>query len=365
VPPGQRRSTTAGVVRFGPTTGWQSVRVQRWNDVEDVPAELTSSVVAIGNFDGVHRGHRAVLRGLVEVARQRGCLSVAITFDPHPVRVLRPDAAPAPLTTLEHRVELMASTGLDAVLVLPFTRELATWPPARFVDDVLIGRLHVTAVVVGRDIRFGHRNSGDIETMRSLGAERGFDVLVVEDVGDDAEGSGDDVAPEAHATGRWSSTWLRRVIAEGDVEAAARVLARPHRVTATVVHGDHRGRELGYPTANLGPDAVGVIPADGVYAGWLERVDDPPGAHDRRLPAAISVGTNPTFDGRDRRVEAYVLDRDDLDLYGRRVAVEFEVRLRPTLKFDGIDPLLVQMAEDVERTRLVLGAGRGAEQHDS
>lgn len=331
--------------------------VQRWNDLGDVPSDLTGSVVAIGNFDGVHRGHRAVLDRLVGIARERGCLGVAITFDPHPVRVLRPDEAPVPLTTLEHRLELMAGTGLDATLVLPFTHELATWSPERFVDDVLVRALRVRAVVVGRDIRFGHHNSGDLRTMRELGAQKGFDVLVIDDVGDPSAGGpqgGPGAAPSTHATPRWSSTWLRRVIAEGDVEAAARVLARPHRVTATVVHGDHRGRELGYPTANLGPDAVGAVPADGVYAGWLAQLDLPEDSADRRLPAAISVGTNPTFDGKERRVEAYVLDRKDLDLYGRRVAVEFVARLRPTLRFEGIEPLLVQMAQDVRRCREVL-----------
>lgn len=329
--------------------------MQRWNDVGDVPTDLASSVVAIGNFDGVHLGHRAVLRQVVDIARDRACRSVAITFDPHPVLVLRPAEAPVPLTTLDHRLELMASTGLDAALVLPFTFELATWSPERFVDEVLVRRLKVCAVVVGRDIRFGHRNSGDIGTMRELGAKLGFDVLVIDDVGDDRSRA------QEHATPRWSSTWLRAVIAEGDVAAAARVLGRPHRVTATVVHGDHRGRELGYPTANLGPDAVGVVPADGVYAGWLERVgaagDDP----DRRLPAAISVGTNPTFDGRDRRVEAYVLDRHDLDLYGDVVAIEFVSRLRPTVRFEGIEPLLVQMADDVRRTREILQVGGPAD----
>lgn len=333
--------------------------MQRWNDVGDVPPDLSGSVVAIGNFDGVHRGHRTVLAAVVRLADERRCRSVAITFDPHPVRVLRPDRAPVPLTTLEHRLELMGATGLDAVLVLPFTHELASWSPERFVDDVIVDRLRARAVVVGHDIRFGHRNSGDLETMRTLGKSRGFDVLTVDDVGDREAGE-EDAGPAGgedggHVTARWSSTWLRRVIAEGDVEAAARVLGRPHRVTGTVVHGDHRGRELGYPTANLGPDAVGAVPADGVYAGRLRRLargaDDPDGY----LPAAVSIGTNPTFDGRQRRVEAYVLDRDDLDLYGEPVGVDFVARLRPTVRFDGVEPLLAQMADDVRRARALLG----------
>jgi riboflavin kinase/FMN adenylyltransferase len=295
--------------------------------------------VTIGNFDGVHRGHHAVLKLVADRARAAGLRSVAVTFDPHPLAVLYPDRAPEPLSTTEHKLELLGATGLDAVLVMPFTHELALWSPRRFVQEVLVDALGAKEVVVGSDTRFGHRNAGDVDTLRELGAELGFTVQVVADLG--REG----------AERRWSSTWIRELITAGDVAGAAEVLGRPHRVTGTVVHGDHRGRELGYPTANLAPDSVGAVPADGVYAGWLVRT-----ATDEKLPAAVSIGTNPTFEGRrDRRVEAYVLGRDDLDLYGEVVAVEFVERLRPTLRFDGIEALCDQMALDVKRCREVLG----------
>jgi riboflavin kinase/FMN adenylyltransferase len=313
--------------------------MQRWNRLADVPAGFGPSVVTIGNFDGVHRGHHAVLGLVVDQARERGLRAAAITFDPHPLAVLYPDRAPEPLSTTDHKLELLAETGLDAVLVMPFTHELALWSPRRFVQEVIVDALGAREVVVGRDTRFGHRNSGDVNTLRELGQELGFAVQVVADLGARGEDR------------RWSSTQVRGMIAEGDVKSAADVLGRPHRVTGEVVHGDHRGRELGYPTANLATDAVGALPADGVYAGWLIRDN---GRGDR-LPAAISVGTNPTFDGEERRLEAYVLDRTDLDLYGETVAVEFVERLRPTLKFDGIESLLIRMAEDVDRSRKILG----------
>jgi len=316
----------------------QSEPVQRWNDLSDVPAGFGPSAVTIGNFDGVHRGHHAVLGQVVDRARAAGLRAVAITFDPHPLAVLYPDRAPEPLSTTDHKLELLAAAGLDAVLVMPFTRELALWSPRRFVQEVLVDALGAKDVVVGSDTRFGYRNSGDVDTLRELGAELGFTVQVVAELG------------RREQQRRWSSTWVRELVAEGEVAAAAEVLGRPHRVTGKVVDGDHRGRELGYPTANLEPGAVGAVPADGVYAGWMLRASS-----SERLPAAISVGTNPTFDGTVRRVEAYVLDRTDLDLYGEVVAIEFVERLRPTLRFDGIEPLIRQMADDVLRCRQVLG----------
>jgi riboflavin kinase/FMN adenylyltransferase len=318
--------------------------VQRWKGLSSVPAGFGPSVVTIGNFDGVHRGHRALLGTVAAAARARGLPSVAVTFEPHPVAVLFPERAPAVLTDPEHRLELLAGAGLDAVLVLEFTREFAQWSPERFVREVFADALHARLVVVGADTRFGARNSGDVTTLRELGAALGFEV---ETVGE--------FRPETGPPRRWSSTWVRELLAEGDVAGAAQVLGRPHRVTGVVVHGDHRGRELGYPTANLAQDAVGQVPADGVYAGRLVRPSLPSGHPDAVLPAAVSVGTNPTFDGAERRVEAYVLDRTDLDLYGERLAVEFVERLRPTLRFDGVDALVTQMSLDVARCREVLG----------
>jgi riboflavin kinase/FMN adenylyltransferase len=336
--------------------------VQRWDDLEQVPPGFGPSVVTLGNFDGVHLGHRSVLADVVARARLRGASAVAVTFDPHPLQVLYPDSAPTPLTSLDHRIELLAQTGLDATLVMEFTRELARWSPEDFVRRVFAEALSAVEVVVGRDVRFGHRNAGDLTTMRELGAVYGFTVTAMDDLGT-SDGRGDPARTDPGQGGaerggrRWSSTWARELIAEGDVAGAARILGRPHRVEGVVVHGDHRGRELGYPTANLDPHPTGVVPADGVYAGWLVRPERAEGSPDARLPAAISIGTNPTFDGTQRRVEAYVLDRTDLDLYGERVAIELVARLRPTVRFDSVDALLVQMADDVKRCHEVLGQG--------
>lgn len=317
--------------------------MERWNDVDAVPDGFGPSVVTIGNFDGVHRGHRSVLVRLVEHARATGAKAVAITFDPHPLKVLHPDRAPDLLTGLEHRLDLLAGLGLDGVLVMEFTRELATWGPEQFVEKVLVDALGASTVVVGRDVRFGHRNSGDLSTLQRLGAKHGFAVDALDDLGDDD-------------SRRWSSSWARELLAAGDVAAATDVLGRPHRVSGEVVHGEHRGRQLGYPTANLSQDSDGLVPADGIYAGWLVRPGLDEDAVDRVLPAAISIGTNPTFDGTQRRVEAYVLDRDDLDLYGETVVLEFISRLRETLRFDDTTALCEQMARDVKRCRTVLGS---------
>jgi len=316
--------------------------VQRWNDVSDIPADFGPSVVTLGNFDGVHAGHRAVLGRAVEAARGAGAQSVAVTFDPHPLQVLYPDTAPDLITGLEQRLALIEATGINAVLVMTFTRELATWTPEEFVSRVFVQALHASAVVVGHDTRFGHRNSGDVNTLAELGAEHGFVVEVLEDLSPD------------DAPRRSSSSWTRELLAQGDVTAAAALLGRPHRLTGEVVHGDHRGRELGYPTANLEPDVEGLVPADGVYAGWMLRTSLPDDAPDRLLPAAVSIGTNPTFDGTARRVEAYVLDRADLELYGERVSLELVSRLRPTVRFEGVEALVEQMALDVAQCREIL-----------
>jgi len=305
--------------------------VHVWRSLDDVTARPpAASVVTIGNFDGVHLGHRALLRGVVAAARERGAEAVVTTFDPHPMTVIHPDSAPPRLTTPAHRLALLEEQGVDAVLVLPFTRELSLWSPAEFVSRVLVSGLHAAEVHVGENFRFGHRAAGDVTTLRELGEELGFAVVAVPLTGD---------------TTRWSSTYVRQSLAEGDVASAAAALGRPHRVEGPVVEGDKRGRQLGYPTANLDLPPGTAIPADGVYAGWLTRADG------TRLPAAISIGTNPTFGGTNRRVEAYVLDRDDLELYGEHVAVDFLARLRETVRFDGIEPLLAQMALDVEQAR--------------
>ena len=314
--------------------------MHRWSDPSATPEALRPCVVTLGNFDGVHRGHKAVLAALVEAGARLGLPAVAITFDPHPLEVLHPDRAPALIAPGRVRDELVASTGVDGLLVLDFTTEFAQQSPEDFVRGLFVRDLDARAVVVGMDTRFGYRNSGDISTLADLGEQLGFEVVALDDVG---EGE------------RFSSTVVRKRLAGGDVAEAARILGRPHRVVGTVVHGNHRGRGLGYPTANLAPDALGLVPQEGVYAGWLTRVDLPEDAPDRTMPAAVSVGTNPTFETRDRRtVEAYVLDRDDLDLYDETVMVEFVEHVRATERFDSVEELTEAMAGDVQRCREVL-----------
>ncbi|MDE9367625.1 bifunctional riboflavin kinase/FAD synthetase [Luteipulveratus sp. YIM 133132] len=311
----------------------------RLTDLSEVPADLGPTVLTLGNFDGVHRGHASVLATVVEQARARGARAVAVTFEPHPLAVLHPESAPPMLTSTADRLDLLEAAGLDAVLLMPFTRELAAQTPEEFVKAVFVDALQATAVIVGKDTRFGVRNSGDIGTLRELGTQYGFEVLALEDVGTDH---------------RWSSTELRALIGDGDVAGASAILGRPHHVSGTVVRGLQRGRELGYPTANLSQDASGLVPADGVYAGWLIRHALPESDPEHRMPAAISVGTNPTFENVARTVEAYVLDRDDLDLYGERVSVQFVRRLRGNDRFESIEALVAQIGRDVDTARAVL-----------
>lgn len=309
-----------------------------WKGLEAVPAAAGPTVVTIGNFDGVHRGHCEVLERVVTRAKELDAKAVAITFDPHPALVHRPDQAPELIMGLADRIDLLDSVGLDAVLMIHYTLDFAKNSAVDFVREIFVEKLGAVAVVVGHDVRFGKDNAGDFEFMKELGAKFGFEVVGVEDVGDRR---------------RLSSTWVREELAAGNVEAAAEILGRPHRMRGEVVHGAARGRELGFPTANLASDAAGIIPADGVYAGWL--VDEA----QMRWPAAISVGSNPTFEGISRVVEAHVIDRPaedfgDFDLYGQQVAVEFVKHLRPMVAYRGIEALIEQMNEDVEQTRSVL-----------
>jgi riboflavin kinase/FMN adenylyltransferase len=310
--------------------------VQIWRAVDEVPPDLGRTVVSVGNFDGVHLGHAHVLREARTTAERLGVDTVvAVTFDPHPMAVLRPEHAPPTLTSMGTRTRLLEDAGVDAVLVVEFSREVAGWSPEEFVDRVLVETLHARAVVVGANFRFGKRAAGDVATLQSAGTSRDFETV----------GVPLDGGPQV-----WSSTYVRQCLATGDVAGATEALGRPFTVRGVVVEGDKRGRELGYPTANVPIPPVDAAPADGVYAGWLTRVDT-----GERYPAAISVGTNPTFAGeRDRRVESYVLDRDDLELYGVEVVVAFVERLRGMVKFDGIDALVETMHDDVRRARRVL-----------
>ena len=311
-----------------------------WTDLSEIPGD-EKSVVTIGNFDGMHNGHRRVVASCVERARKRGVDAVAITFDPHPTQVHRPEVNLQLISPLRDRLDAMASCGLDATLVQHYDQSVYTLEPEEFVTEFLVDRLGAVEVVVGEDFRFGAHNLGTIDTLRALGRTYGFDVVMVTDI----------QAPEGR---RWSSSWVRELLAEGDVAGAARVLGHLYRIRGTVEHGFKRGRALGFPTANLRGGIEGVVPADGVYAGWVVR--NVPGTQSAEfLPAAISVGTNPQFDGVERTVEAHVLGRSDLNLYGEKIAVTFVSRIREMMSFDSLDELLVQMDNDLLKTASVLG----------
>lgn len=321
-----------------------------WRALDEIPADLGPTAVAIGNFDGVHRGHRAVLAILEGEASARGLAAVALTFWPHPRHVCVSPGNPTLITGARERAARLADTGLSGVLELPFTWDFAQLSAEDFVRTVLVEGLGMRLIVTGRDARFGRANEGDLATMQELGERFGFDVVVVEPHG------------EAGAE-RVSSTAIRDLLEiDGDVVTAARMMGEPHVVIDTVRHGYKRGRELGFPTANLGPDPEGMVPRDGVYAGRVTVLEQTL-AHAGRprlvdAPATISVGTNPTFHeegavGQPRVVEAYIhTDQpvEALDLYGDTVRVEFVELQRPTLRFDSVDALVAQMEEDKDVT---------------
>ena len=287
-----------------------------------------TNVVVIGVFDGVHKGHQQLLNRAKEIADGR--IIVALTFDPHPTTVFAPDKAPTMLTTLSDRVELLKIHNADQVAVMKFNEKFAAMSPEDFVSTVLVNQLHASTVIVGKNFTYGHKASGNVDTLIKSGLANNFTV--------DAQELKSD-------TSVISSSRIRALVVEGKVEEARELLSRPHRLDGVVVHGEKRGREIGYPTANLGKIEGQTIPADGVYAGWLT-------VGINFWPAAISIGTNPTFEGeRGRQVEAYALDQEGLDLYDKNASIEFGWYLRPTLKFDGLDELLVQMKLDCDKAR--------------
>ena len=308
----------------------------RWYGLAEVPPDWGACVATIGEFDGVHRGHQRVVERAREIGRTRQLPVVAITFDPHPDEVIRPGSHPPLLTTARRRAELLAETGADAVCVLPFNLDFSRLSPDEFVRVVLSERLHAAAVVVGENFRFGHKAAGDVPMLAQLGEKYDFTAEGVPLLVDDGV--------------TISSSYIRERLAAGDVAGAARALGRPHRVEGIVVRGHMRGRGLGFPTANLETPPHTATPADGVYAGWLTSLDLD-GTEESRWPAAISVGTNPTFGAGERTVEAYALDRDDLDLYGAHAAIDFTARLRGTERFDSVEALVTQMHDDVSQAR--------------
>lgn len=314
--------------------------------LDDVPSDLGPTALTIGNFDGVHSGHQQVLTQLQQAAKARGAVTVAVTFDPHPALIHRPDSAPELLTGTGEKLARLRASGIDGVLVLNYTTELAANTAEDFVRRYFVQALSPVLVAVGHDVRFGRGNQGDFETMERLGQHFGFEVLGVDDF-PVQNGAADQPAA------RCSSTAIRQALVEGNVASAARMLGTAHTVVGTVVHGEARGRELGFPTANLAQDSEGMVPADGVYAGWVTD------AEDHRWPTAISVGTNPTFDGVKRVVEAHILDRPEepiekFDLYGQVIRVEFVERLRGMVAYEGVEKLVAQMHQDVAQARQVL-----------
>ncbi len=290
-------------------------------------------VVALGNFDGVHLGHQAVVRRAVEEGRRLGLRTVAATFDPHPRAVLWPGNEPKLLTTPEVRRELLLAYGVEEVREIWFDRELSKKSPQEFVLEVLAGSLGAGVVVVGENFRFGHKASGDVAVLRRCMREEGGEAYAV---------------PISNVLGEdISSTRIRELVAEGEVRHAARLLGRPYLLRGEVVEGDKRGRTIGFPTANVLPDERALVPGRGVYVGHA-RVGS------EHYGACTNVGTAPTFDRRDSRVEAYLLGYEG-DLYGKVVDVTFEERLRPEKRFSGIGELKEQIARDVEEARNFLG----------
>ena len=288
-----------------------------------------SHVVVIGVFDGVHKGHQELLTRAKAIADGREI--IALTFDPHPTTVFAPDRAPSMLTTLPDRVELLKIHGADQVAVMKFNEKFAAMSAEDFVKNVLVDQLHASTVIVGKNFTYGHKAAGNVDSLIKSALTYNFTV----DAQELNSNNGEVI----------SSSRIRTLIHEGNVEDARLLLGRPHRLDGVVVHGEKRGRQIGYPTANLGNIDGQTIPADGVYAGWLT-------VGINFWPAAISIGTNPTFEGeRGRQVEAYALDQEGLELYDKNASIEFGWRLRPTLKFDGLEPLLAQMKIDCNQAR--------------
>lgn len=307
-------------------------------DPSACPVFEGGTVVTIGVYDGVHLGHRALIGRVQGMAAELGAATAVVTFDRHPATVVRPESAPKLLTDLPQRLELLESTGVDATLVIHFDEQRAHETAEEFVHEILVGCLHARAVVVGHDFHFGHNRGGNVPMLQAMGADLGFDVLGISLVGDE------------HDHEVVSSTRVRKLLSSGDVAAAAELLGRPHEVRGTVQDGDKRGRELGFPTANVAvPDDI-LLPADGIYAGWYERPNGDIHA------TAISLGRRPTFyeDAHQSLLEAYLLDFDG-DLYGEPARVRFVARLRGEVKFDSVDALVEQMSRDVADARDALG----------
>lgn len=326
--------------------------MQRWRGQDEIPTDWGRCVLTIGVFDGVHRGHAELIARAVKTGRSRGVPTVLMTFDPHPMEVVFPGSHPAQLTTLTRRAELAEESGVDVFLVMPFTSDFMKLTPDRYIHELLVERLHVIEVVVGENFTFGKKASGKVDLLRRAGDRFGFAVEAMS------------LVAEHHQTETltFSSTYIRSCVDAGDVVAAAEALGRPHRVEGVVVRGEGRGKVLGFPTANVAPPMYSAIPADGVYAAWFTVLGRGPMMGTvipgERYQAAVSVGTNPTFSGRTRTVEAFVLDTA-ADLYGQHVAVDFIARIRGQMKFDSVGDLMAAMDADTDKARKILAAQTG------
>lgn len=316
--------------------------MQILRDESSCPRPSQGTVVTIGAYDGVHRGHAAVVDLVRRVAAERQMATAVVTFDCHPASVVRPESAPKLLTDLDQKLELLDGTGLDYALVIHFDKERASEEAEDFVRDDLVGCLNAKVIVVGEDFHFGHRRRGNVELLRRLGAELGFEVQPLELVGLDGRPASDDGA-------KVSSTACRAALLAGDLAAANEMLGRPHEVRGVVGHGDKRARDLGFPTANVEVPEETCLPCDGIYAGWYLRPDG------TRIPAAISLGRRPTFyeDQPYSLLEAHLIDWSG-DLYGEAARVQFTHHLRDELRFDSVDELIAQMGRDVDQARDLL-----------
>lgn len=304
-----------------------------WNSLAEVPSDFSETAVTIGKFDGVHLGHQALLRQVVELADEQMLASVALTFDRHPDALLNPQDCKLPLIGPKQKLALLAEQGLDATLTLEFDEALSQMSPEEFVQTILVEGLQAQAVLVGEGFRFGHRGAGTISTLNELGLKFGFRVFEVPQVTVGGE--------------KVSTTRIRELLDAGDVIGAASMLGRNHTTVGVIEHGLKIGRTIGFPTANMSRDCEGYLPLDGVYAGWLYDGD-------KKYPAAHSVGINETFQAVPRLVESFVLDETDLDLYDKEVILEYVAFIRPAAKFDGVEALVQEINRDIEKIRVVL-----------
>jgi riboflavin kinase/FMN adenylyltransferase len=302
-------------------------------DVEGAAPAPAGSVVTIGAYDGVHLGHQALIAEVRRLAADADLVSTVVTFDRHPASVVRPSSAPRLLTDLDQKLELLEATGVDRCLVITFDEARSQEPAEDFVREVLVDRLGARRVIVGEDFHFGHQRKGNVALLREMGSSLGFEVEGIELV-------------QVPGIGQASSTAIRHALVEGDLERATAMLGRPHEVRGVVAHGDERGRELGFPTANVSVPGEILLPADGIYAGWTTRADG------SRWPTAISLGRRPTFyaEAHASLLEAHLLDLDD-DLYDEALKVQFVAFLRPELRFDSVEELVAQIGRDCDDAR--------------